>query len=41
MRKPSRRSWKAAGICALLVILVFVVFGQTVGHGFVNYDDDV
>jgi tetratricopeptide (TPR) repeat protein len=37
---PLWRSWEVACICALLVIMVFVVFGQTVGHGFVNYDDD-
>jgi len=40
-RKPSRLKWEAAGICALLVALVFSVFGQTLGHGFVNFDDDV
>jgi tetratricopeptide (TPR) repeat protein len=28
-------------VCAGLVVLVLTVFGQTVGHGFVNYDDDV
>jgi tetratricopeptide (TPR) repeat protein len=27
------------GVCALLVV-VFLVFGQTFRHGFVNYDDD-
>jgi tetratricopeptide (TPR) repeat protein len=35
-----RGRWEIAGICAALVILVFVVFGQTAGFGFVNYDDD-
>jgi tetratricopeptide (TPR) repeat protein len=38
--KPAKRYWKASGICALLVVLVFTVFGRTIGHGFVNYDDD-
>jgi len=28
-----------AGICASLVTLVFIVFGQTAGFGFINYDD--
>ncbi len=28
------------GVCAALVILVFGVFGQTAGYGFVNFDDD-
>jgi Flp pilus assembly protein TadD len=27
-------------ICGLIVLAVAVVFGQTAGHGFVNYDDD-
>ncbi len=36
----SRGNWQVAGICALLVIMVFLVFGQTVGHRFVNFDDD-
>jgi tetratricopeptide (TPR) repeat protein len=35
---PHRR--EAIAISALLVILVFAVFGQTLGHGFVNYDDN-
>jgi hypothetical protein len=39
-RKPSRRNWEVAGICALLVTVVFVVFGQTMRHGFVNFDDN-
>jgi len=30
---------EVAGICALLGILVVLVFGQTVNHGFANYDD--
>jgi tetratricopeptide (TPR) repeat protein len=28
------------GICALLLLAVVLVFGQTVRYGFVNYDDD-
>jgi tetratricopeptide (TPR) repeat protein len=31
----------AAGICVLLVLAVFAVFGQTVRYEFVNFDDDV
>ena len=27
-------------ICVLLVLAVVLVFGQTIGHAFVNYDDD-
>lgn len=29
------------GVCLLLAVLVWIVFGQTLGHGFVNYDDRV
>ncbi len=36
----ARRSWEIAGICILLGILVFAVFGQTVHFDFVNFDDD-
>lgn len=28
------------GICALLVALVWTVFGQTLRHGFINFDDN-
>jgi len=31
--------WKTYGICAALGVLVFLVFGQTVHHEFVSYDD--
>jgi len=37
--EPARRR-EVAGICAVLVVLVLVVFGQTFRHGFVNFDDD-
>jgi tetratricopeptide (TPR) repeat protein len=30
----------AVGICVLLALAVFAIFGQTVRYGFVNYDDD-
>ena len=29
------------GICLFLAVAVWLVFGQTLGHAFVNYDDDV
>src|SRR5712691_4160665 len=32
--------WTGAGICLLLIALVWIVFGQTLGHDFVNFDDD-
>jgi hypothetical protein len=40
---PSARSgdFRAVfGICIFLLGAVWLVFGQTLGHGFVNYDDD-
>src|SRR5436853_4948194 len=27
------------GVCAAIVVLIWIVFGQTLGHDFVNYDD--
>src|SRR5260370_15042895 len=36
------RPWlKVLGICAFLTAITWVVFGQTVRHEFVNYDDQV
>src|SRR5881275_106992 len=29
------------GVCAAIVVLIWIVFGQTLGHDFVNYDDKV
>jgi len=31
---------KAGLVCVFLVIIVWVVFGQTLWHGFINYDDE-
>ena len=31
----------AAAVCVFLVLAVAIVFGQTLRHGFVNFDDDV
>ncbi len=33
--------WTVTGICILLAAAVWVVFGQTLQHGFINFDDDV
>ena len=39
--KPwASRSYAATAVCGLLVAAVAVVFGQTVRHEFVNFDDD-
>ncbi len=35
----ARRHWEVAGICVLLVGIVFIAFGQTIHFGFVNVDD--
>ena len=37
---PARSRWTARGISLFLTALVFLVFGQTVNHQFVNYDDE-
>ncbi len=33
--------WLVPGVCIFLAGIVWVVFGQTLGHEFVNYDDQV
>ena len=38
--KPAPSVREVTGICVLLVIAVFLVFGRTVHFDFVNYDDD-
>lgn len=38
--QPAGRGWKTAGMCSLFVVLVLLVFGQTVGHQFINFDDN-
>src|SRR5437660_41578 len=32
--------WKLAGLAIALVALIWIVFGQTLTHGFVNFDDE-
>jgi protein O-mannosyl-transferase len=32
--------WRVAGLCLVLAAITFVVFGQTLGHEFVNFDDN-
>jgi hypothetical protein len=34
-----RSRYLVTAVCALLVLAVFLVFGQTLGYDFVNYDD--
>src|SRR5438128_10391871 len=34
---PSRLAYFA--VCGAIVVLIWIVFGQTLGHDFVNYDD--
>jgi protein O-mannosyl-transferase len=36
-RSPS--GFTQLGVCAVIVVLIWIVFGQTLGHDFVNYDD--
>src|SRR5205809_3499019 len=33
------RHWLTVGVCVFLTVLVWLVFGQTLRHDFVNYDD--
>jgi tetratricopeptide (TPR) repeat protein len=39
--RPKWLGWEVVSICALLVLMVFLVFGQTLHHEFVSYDDNV
>jgi len=32
--------WAIVGVCCALAAAIWLVFGQTLQHGFVNYDDD-
>ena len=40
-RLAEHRGWRAAAVCVLLLLAVLLVFGQTLGQEFVNYDDDI
>ena len=33
--------WAVLGVCIFLVAITWMVFGQTLGHEFVNYDDNL
>jgi tetratricopeptide (TPR) repeat protein len=35
----TRHYWEFVGICISLVLLTWIVFGQTLWHDFINYDD--
>src|SRR2546430_6156139 len=35
----ARHRWLTLGVCIVLVSLTWAVFGQTLRHDFVNYDD--
>src|SRR6267378_1019950 len=37
--RRTNRSWLTLCICICLAVLTSLVFGQTLRHGFVNYDD--
>jgi protein O-mannosyl-transferase len=40
--QPTKKNprWQAAAICLGLAAITFAVFGQTLGHGFIDFDDD-
>ncbi len=39
---PSRDDrWLVPGVCLFLAAIIWLVFGQTLGHEFVNYDDQI
>jgi tetratricopeptide (TPR) repeat protein len=38
-RRATSHRWIAPGVCLLLIAIVWAVFGQTLRHDFVNFDD--
>src|SRR5205809_5270827 len=40
VRASSRERSNTAYVCIFLVAIVLIVFGQTLRHEFINYDDD-
>jgi tetratricopeptide (TPR) repeat protein len=40
MPSPRALRWRAPAVCLALAAITFAVFGQTLHHEFVNYDDD-
>src|SRR5438128_9010751 len=40
MSNRATPAWEIAGLCILLTAVVWLVFGQTLGHQFVNLDDE-
>ena len=41
MKRQIMQQWQAPAVCLFLAAITFAVFGQTLGHEFVNFDDDV
>ena len=39
-RGTSSDYWKVFGVCVFLAAITFIVFGQTLGCDFINFDDD-
>src|SRR5437773_11314802 len=39
MKATLRPPWLTVGICLFLAALTWLVFGQTLRHDFINYDD--
>jgi protein O-mannosyl-transferase len=39
METTVNRCWQTVGICLSLAVLTWLVFGQTLWHDFINYDD--
>jgi tetratricopeptide (TPR) repeat protein len=37
----SNNPWLLFGVCAFLVLIIWVVFGQTCNYNFVNFDDEI
>src|SRR5262245_61855817 len=33
--------WAVVGVCCALLAAIWLVFGQVIDHGFLNFDDDI
>ena len=39
-RVSSRDRWVVSGVCVFLAAITWLVFGQTLSHEFINFDDN-
>jgi len=40
LKGQSQDRWVTVGVCLFLTVIIWLVFAQTLGHDFINFDDD-